>query len=106
MVLRNDTQSTPKLRQGEVTIQARALTEVVNSLERSPARCHISVVTKIVLSCAMCECFAGSGFSSVDETGCKVLFDTELRSCVKVEAADLGSPSLISLVVSVDVKQL
>ena len=29
----------------------------------------------------------------------------ELRSCVKVEVAVLGSPSLISLVVSVDVKQ-
>ena len=29
---------------------------------------------------------------------------TELRSCVKVELAVLGSPSLISLVVSVDVK--
>ena len=30
---------------------------------------------------------------------------TELWSCVKVEAAVLGSPSLISLTVSVDVKQ-
>ena len=30
---------------------------------------------------------------------------SELRSCVKVEVAVLGSPSLISLVVSVDVKQ-
>ena len=29
----------------------------------------------------------------------------EFRSCVKVEVADLGSPSLISLVVSVVVKQ-
>ena len=29
----------------------------------------------------------------------------ELRSCVKVEVPTLGSPSLISLVVSVDVKQ-
>ena len=29
----------------------------------------------------------------------------ELRSCVKVEVAVLGSPSLISLMVSVDVKQ-
>ena len=29
---------------------------------------------------------------------------TELRNCVKVELAVLGSPSLISLVVSVDVK--
>ena len=28
---------------------------------------------------------------------------TELRSCVKVEVAVLGSPSLISLMVSVDV---
>ena len=28
-----------------------------------------------------------------------------LRSCVKVEVAVLGSPSLISLMVSVDVKQ-
>ena len=30
---------------------------------------------------------------------------TELRSCVEVEVAALGSPSLISLMVSVDVKQ-
>ena len=30
---------------------------------------------------------------------------SELRSCVKVEVAVLGSLSLISLVVSVDVKQ-
>ena len=30
---------------------------------------------------------------------------SELRSCVKVEVAVLGSPSLISLMVSVDVKQ-
>ena len=30
---------------------------------------------------------------------------TELRSCVKVEVAVLGSPSLIVLMVSVDVKQ-
>ena len=29
----------------------------------------------------------------------------ELRSCVKVEVAVLGSPSLIVLTVSVDVKQ-
>ena len=29
---------------------------------------------------------------------------SELRSCVKVEVAVLGSPSLISLIVSVDVK--
>ena len=29
---------------------------------------------------------------------------TELRRCVKVEVAVLGSPSLISLMVSVDVK--
>ena len=32
--------------------------------------------------------------------------DTELKSCVKVEAAVLGSPSLIVCMVSVDVKQL
>ena len=31
--------------------------------------------------------------------------DLELRSCVKVEVAVLGSPSLISLMVSLDVKQ-
>ena len=31
--------------------------------------------------------------------------DSELRSCVKVEVAVLGSPSLIVLMVSVDVKQ-
>ena len=30
---------------------------------------------------------------------------TELRSCVKVEVAVLGSPPLIVLVVSVNVKQ-
>ena len=30
---------------------------------------------------------------------------SELRGCVKVEVADLGSPSLIVLMVSVDVKQ-
>ena len=30
---------------------------------------------------------------------------SEFRSCVKVEVAVLGSPSLIVLVVSVDVKQ-
>ena len=30
---------------------------------------------------------------------------TELRSCVNVEVAVLGSPSLISLMVSVNVKQ-
>ena len=30
---------------------------------------------------------------------------SEPRSCVKVEVAVLGSPSLISLMVSVDVKQ-
>ena len=29
----------------------------------------------------------------------------ELRSCVKVEVAVLGSPSLISMMVSVDAKQ-
>ena len=29
----------------------------------------------------------------------------ELRSCVKVEVAVVGSPSLLSLIVSVDVKQ-
>ena len=33
------------------------------------------------------------------------LLDSELRSCVKVEVAVLGSPSLISLMVSVDVMQ-
>ena len=37
----------------------------------------------------------------------KLFQDTELRSCVKVEVAVLGSPSLIIilLMVSVDVKQ-
>ena len=33
-------------------------------------------------------------------------YSAELRSCVKVEVAVLGSPTLISLMVSVDVKQL
>ena len=32
------------------------------------------------------------------------LTDSELRSCVKVEVAVLGSPSLIVLMVSVDIK--
>ena len=32
------------------------------------------------------------------------LMKAEFRSCVKVEVAVLGSPSLISLMVSVDVK--
>ena len=31
--------------------------------------------------------------------------ESELRSCVKVEVAVLGSPSLIVLMVSVDVKR-
>ena len=31
--------------------------------------------------------------------------ETELRSCVKVEVAVLGSPSLMVLMVSMDVKQ-
>ena len=34
-----------------------------------------------------------------------LLGTSELRSCVKVEVAVLGSPSLIVLMVSVDVKQ-
>ena len=34
-----------------------------------------------------------------------VCTSTELRGCVKVEVAVLGSPSLIVLMVSVDVKQ-
>ena len=33
------------------------------------------------------------------------LVSLELRRCVKVEMAVLGSPSLISLMVSVDIKQ-
>ena len=33
------------------------------------------------------------------------MFQSDIRSCVKVEVAVLGSPSLIILVVSVDVKQ-
>ena len=33
------------------------------------------------------------------------LSPTELKSCVKVEVAVLGFPSLMSLAVSVDVKQ-
>ena len=32
-------------------------------------------------------------------------WSSELKNCVKVEVAVLGSPSLTSLVVSVDVKQ-
>ena len=31
--------------------------------------------------------------------------NTELRNCVKVEVAVLGFPSLINLMVSVDIKQ-
>ena len=34
-----------------------------------------------------------------------VLFFSGLRSCVKVEVAVLGSPSLMVIMVSVDVKQ-
>jgi len=37
--------------------------------------------------------------------GDETLSRSELWSCVKVEVAVLGSPSLISLMVSVDVKQ-
>ena len=35
---------------------------------------------------------------------CCLVSLTEIRSCVKVEVAVLGSPSLLSLMVSVDVK--
>ena len=35
----------------------------------------------------------------------ETIFDLERRGCVKVEVAVLGSPSLLVLVVSVDVKQ-
>ena len=35
----------------------------------------------------------------------RTILTTELRSCVAVELAVLGSPSLIVLMVSVDVKQ-
>ena len=35
----------------------------------------------------------------------KAMLDSELRSCVKAEVAVLGSLSLISLVVCVDIKQ-
>ena len=35
----------------------------------------------------------------------KVYHERELRSCVKVELAVLGSPSLVVFVVSVDVEQ-
>ena len=38
------------------------------------------------------------------ESFCCLVSLTELRSCVKVEVAVLGSPSLLSLMVSVDVK--
>ena len=44
---------------------------------------------------AVGECSSGSTFYA----------DSELRSCVKVKVAVLGSPSLIVLKVSVDVKQ-
>ena len=33
------------------------------------------------------------------------MFQSDIRSCVKVEVAALGSPSLIVFMVSVDVKQ-
>ena len=33
------------------------------------------------------------------------MFQSDIRSCVKVEVATLGSPSLIVFMVSVDVKQ-
>ena len=38
-------------------------------------------------------------------TNSKLCFQAEFRSCVKVDVAVLGSPSLISLMVSVDVQQ-
>ena len=41
-----------------------------------------------------------------DTVNCRITATTaEFRSCVKVEVAVLGNPSLISLMVSVDVKQ-
>ena len=42
---------------------------------------------------------------SVDVKHHVYLQGSELRSCVKVEVAVLGSPSLVVLMVSVDVKQ-
>ena len=49
------------------------------------------------------------GFSSASLIITAVMVDlelsTEFRSCVKVEVAVLGSPSLTVLIVSVDVKQ-
>ena len=47
----------------------------------------------------------GVGPSQSDKGGNQSPSDTELMSCVRVEMAVLVSPSLISLMVSVDVKQ-
>ena len=47
----------------------------------------------------------GLGINCAVPQGTRVLKGTEVRSHVKVEVAVRGSPSLISLMVSVDVKQ-
>ena len=54
------------------------------------------------------ECLAGGGSNLKMNKTARLLesgIRAELRSCVKVEVAVLGSPSLIVLMVSVDVKQ-
>ena len=48
----------------------------------------------------MCVCVMG-----IYKQGIGFGLESELRSCVKVKVAVLGSPSLIVLMVSVDVKQ-
>ena len=55
----------------------------------------------------LCESRGGRPGLPVPNSPCGLceLLVSELRSCVKVEVAVLGSPSLIVLVVTVDVKQ-
>ena len=75
--------------------------------------CKATLILLSVRAQELCESLGGHpGLpvpnSSYDLCGCKVTLNhwhSEFRSCVKVEVAVLGSPSLISLMVSVDVKQ-
>ena len=67
-------------------------------------------LTQLKQECAVCGVEgAGEEVRGYPSTGYMRSDDgtifAELRSCVKVEVAVLGSPSLISLTVCVDVKQ-
>ena len=44
-------------------------------------------------------------YKEIDISGIQYTLTAEFRSCVKVEVAVLGSPSLTVLMASVDVKQ-